>query len=111
MSHPGGEAAAAKWPPIGVEEARANVLSVIAPCRNEQGYIEDFCRNVATMQLPQDWTLEVLIADGRSDDGTRELLNRWCALDRRFRWVDNPQRIVSTGLNRCIEASSGAVIV
>ena len=111
MSHPGGEAAAAKWPPIGVEEARANVLSVIAPCRNEQGYIEDFCRNVATMQLPQNWTLEVLIADGRSDDGTRELLNRWCALDRRFRWVDNPQRIVSTGLNRCIEASSGAVIV
>lgn len=110
MSHPGGPLASAPWPGVGVEDATPMLLSVIAPCRNEAGYITDFCRNVSEMLLPSGWSLEVLIADGQSDDGTRELLSQWCISDARFRWVENPQRIVSTGLNRCIEASRGAVI-
>lgn len=111
MSHPGGPFADAPWPSLGAEQATPRLLSVIAPCRNEAGYIVDFCRNVAEMLLPEGWSLEVLIADGQSDDGTRELLRQWCISDVRFRWVENPRRIVSTGLNRCIEASRGEVIV
>lgn len=89
------------------------LLSVIAPCRNERAHILAFCDSVARQDLPPGWRMEVLIADGESDDGTRELLEGWCAQHRqgvRFQRVDNPGRIVSTGLNRCIAQAQGEVI-
>lgn len=86
-------------------------VSVIVPCRNERDHIEGFCRSVAQQQLPVGWELEVLVADGLSDDGTRDRLAAWCVQDARFRMIDNPGRIVSCGLNRCIEQASGEFIV
>jgi len=87
------------------------IVSVIVPCRNERDHIEAFCRSVAAQTVPEGWTLEVLIADGQSDDGTRERLAAWCQGDPRFIMLDNPGRIVSCGLNRCIERARGAFIV
>ncbi len=86
------------------------LLSVIAPCRNEAAYITPFCDSVAAQRLPPGVALEVLIADGASDDGTHERLAEFCARDARFRWLGNPGRIVSSGLNRCIEQARGEVI-
>lgn len=88
-----------------------SIVSVIVPCRNERDFIEAFCRSVAAQGIPDGWTLEVLIADGLSDDGTRERLAAWCMQDPRFVMLDNPGRIVSCGLNRCIERAQGAFIV
>jgi len=87
------------------------VVSVIVPCRNERAHIATFCDGVGAQALPGGWELEVLIADGMSDDGTREQLQALCATDARLRMLDNPQRIVSTGLNRAIAAARGEVIV
>ncbi len=55
-------------------------------------------------------TLEVLVADGGSDDGTREVLD---AADPRLnlRVVDNPARMVSAGLNRCIREARGDIVI
>ena len=86
------------------------LLSVIAPCRNEAAFIDAFCDSVLSQQLPHGWCMEVLIADGQSDDGTRERLQERCARDRRLALVDNPERIVSTGLNACIAQAHGEVI-
>jgi succinoglycan biosynthesis protein ExoA len=93
------------------EATRLNIVSVIVPCRNERDHIEAFCRSVAAQVVPKGWTLEVLIADGQSDDGTRERLAAWCLGDPRFVMLDNPGRIVSCGLNRCIERARGEFIV
>jgi succinoglycan biosynthesis protein ExoA len=89
----------------------ARTVSVIVPCRNERDHIEAFCRSVAAQTVPEGWALQVLIADGLSDDGTRERLSAWCAADPRFVMIDNPGRIVSCGLNRCIERATGEFIV
>lgn len=86
-------------------------LSVIVPCRNERGHIEAFCAAVLAQQLPPGVALEVLVADGASDDGTREWLQAFCAREPRVLLIDNPQRIVSAGLNRCIERARGEAIV
>jgi glycosyltransferase involved in cell wall biosynthesis len=51
------------------------------------------------------------VAEGRSGDGTREILERMAAGEPRLRVVDNPGRIASSGLNRAIEAARGSVIV
>jgi succinoglycan biosynthesis protein ExoA len=62
----------------------------------------------------QDWDgeLELLVADGRSTDGSIERLS--AAAKRHglsLQVFDNPQRWVSHGLNRCIRAASGDLIV
>jgi succinoglycan biosynthesis protein ExoA len=91
--------------------SETRTVSVIVPCRNERDHIEAFCASVAAQQVPAGWGLQVLIADGMSDDGTRERLQQWCARDPRFMMIDNPGRIVSCGLNRCIEKARGEFIV
>jgi glycosyltransferase involved in cell wall biosynthesis len=89
----------------------ARVVSVMAPCRNERAHVAAFCDEVAAQCLPEGVVLEVLVADGGSDDGTRELLAERCASDPRFVLIDNPQRIVSCGLNRCLQRARGEVVV
>ena len=96
------------------------MISIIVPCRNERGHIEAFCESVARQQLPDGVNAEVLIADGMSDDGTRACFVNWCARWQArdsqaarltFAMIDNPGRIVSTGLNRCIAQAKGRFIV
>ena len=87
-----------------------NLISVIVPCRNERQHIDAFCHSALRQQLPPGWHMEVLIADGDSDDGTREHLMQRCTADPRLVLVDNPGRIVSTGLNACIARARGGTI-
>jgi succinoglycan biosynthesis protein ExoA len=89
-----------------------NVISVIVPCRNEAGYIESFLESVYAQQFDRSrFALEVLIADGRSDDGTPTLLEAWRQREPSLVVIDNPRRIVSTGLNAAIQRASGTIIV
>jgi len=88
-----------------------SLVSIIVPCRNEARYIEAFCRSALAQELPEGLGLQLVIADGLSDDGTRERLERLSAADPRIVWIDNPGRIVSTGLNQALARSEGEVIV
>lgn len=85
-------------------------LSVIVPCRNEVGHIDAFLAELAEQEIPPGWTVEWLIADGDSSDGTRERLAERARLDSRLVVIHNPQRIVSSGLNACIAHAEGDVI-
>jgi glycosyltransferase involved in cell wall biosynthesis len=87
-----------------------NSVSIIVPCRNEIKAIDSFLTSLLEQDLNGlDW--EVLIADGMSDDGTREKLERFCEKNPRIRLIDNPSRIVSTGLNAAIRVARGDVIL
>ncbi|MBV7539617.1 glycosyltransferase family 2 protein [Acidovorax sp. sic0104] len=86
------------------------LISVIVPCRNERQHIDAFCDSALRQVLPEGWRMEVLVADGASDDGTRERLQERCTADARLVLVDNPGRIVSTGLNACIAKARGQII-
>jgi len=74
-------------------------------------HLAGFLAGVLGQQLPDGISLEVLVADGRSDDGTRPLLDAWQAREPRLKVVDNPQRIVSTGLNRAVALAGGEIVV
>lgn len=86
-------------------------VSVIVPCRNERRYIEAFCAGVMRQQLPPGWQLQLVVADGQSDDGTRELLQAFTEREPRLVWIANPARIVSTGLNAALKLATGEAIV
>lgn len=87
-----------------------NKVSVIIPCRNEIGHI----RLMLDSLLRQDTAgleCEFLIADGMSDDGTREALLEHGQKHSRIRLIDNPGQVVSTGLNAAIRAAEGDIII
>ena len=85
-------------------------VSIIVPCRNEQDHIETCVRSIQEQELPPG-EVEVIIADGRSDDGTLDILRRLAKEDPRLCIVDNPGRIVSTGLNAAIRVAQGSIII
>ncbi len=85
-------------------------VSVIVPCRNEKGYVLGLVQCIAKQRL-NGLRLEVIVADGMSTDGTRNLLRSAQLSYPWLRVVDNPDEIVSSGLNRAIAACSGDVIV
>ncbi len=87
------------------------IVSVIVPCRNERGHVAQFAASALAQRLLAGWQLEAIVADGGSDDGTLDGLARLVASDTRLRVVANPERIVSTGLNRALAEAHGEVIV
>ncbi len=88
-----------------------HTISVIVPCRNEQAYIRAFCASVLAQELPPAWALQLVIADGMSNDGTLQTLQELAEADVRIQWITNESRIVSTGLNAAFAHSVGEVIV
>ena len=83
-------------------------VTIAMPCLDEARFIEGCLRSVQAQTYPRD-RLEILVADGGSTDGTRDVLARLAAEDPRIRVVDNPQRIQAAGLNRVIRAARGDV--
>ena len=84
--------------------------SVVVACRNEINHIAACVRSILQQQEPQGG-FEVVIADGMSDDGTRELLEQLGRNEPRVRVVDNPGRIVSIGLNLAIGFAKADIII
>ena len=85
-------------------------VSVVVPCRNEIRSIRVFLDSVLQQDVAG-MNPEVLIADGMSDDGTREVLGEYERIFPVLRIIDNPGKIVSTGLNAAIREARGEIIV
>lgn len=85
-------------------------VSVLVPCRNERRYIADCLDSILATHYPLD-RLEVLVVDGRSDDGTREIIERHAAMHPAVRLIDNPKRITPVALNHGIRAAAGDIVL
>jgi cellulose synthase/poly-beta-1,6-N-acetylglucosamine synthase-like glycosyltransferase len=85
-------------------------VSVIVPCRNEAGFLPHCLDSILGSDYPAH-RMEVLVADGRSEDGSRALIEAYAARDARVRRVDNPQRVTPAALNRGIETSRGDIVM
>lgn len=87
-------------------------VSVIIPCRNEEKTIYQVLGAIHAQTYPHD-LLEVVIADGFSNDSTHEEIKRFQAQhpDLAVHVVDNPKKNIPAGLNTAIRASTGEIIV
>lgn len=79
-------------------------VSVIVPVRNEAANIDACIRSILSQEAPDG--LEVVVADGRSTDGSAALARAAGAIV-----VDNPRQITPAGLNAALAAARGDVIV
>jgi glycosyltransferase involved in cell wall biosynthesis len=84
-------------------------VSVIIPIRNERHFIARTLEGILQQDYPAD-RYEVVVADGMSDDGTREIVAAHADRDGRVRLVDNAERVTPSGLNAAIAASRGEIL-
>ncbi len=84
-------------------------LSVVVPCRNEARFLGRCLDSILAAEYPSG-RMEVLVVDGGSTDGTRELIRARAAADARVRLVDNPQGTTPWALNHAIDRAAGDVI-
>lgn len=89
----------------------APLVSILVPCRNEAAYIARCLSSVLAGDWPHE-RLEVLVVDGRSDDGTRDIVE---AIGREHpgvvRLLDNPRRTTPAALNIAVRAARGDVVM
>ena len=84
-------------------------VSVIVPVFNEVSHIRVTIEDL--IDQVYDGSVEVVVADGGSTDGTREWLDGFAAVVPQVVVVDNPKRRQAYGLNIAAEAASGEVLV
>jgi len=86
-------------------------VSVVVPVRNEAEHIGECLDSVFANRYPEE-KLELLVVDGRSNDGTREIVKDYKKREGpEVNLLDNPKKIVPTAMNIGIEAATGEVIL
>ncbi|GAB2598224.1 succinoglycan biosynthesis protein exoa [Paractinoplanes abujensis] len=83
-------------------------VSVLVPVFNEASYIETALARMCDQEVPGGF--ELLMIDGGSTDGTRDLLANFAARDSRIRILDNPARRIPMALNIGLRAARGSYI-
>ena len=104
------------------------LVSVVMPVRNEAAFIARNLEAVLAQDYPAD-RLEVLVADGMSEDATREIVRELIHRTRRGAaraaggapaevaedspvvLVDNPDRIMPAGANAAIRRARGEIVL
>lgn len=91
---------------------RSPLVSVIIPCYNEEATIVGVLNAICQQTLPMS-DVEVVIADGRSTDRTREIITEFQKTHPELviKLVDNIKRIIPAALNLAIDNSAGEFII
>lgn len=90
------------------ERAENVDVSVLVPVLNEERHIRETVRAMQAQRF--DGSIELLFADGGSEDRTREILLELAASDPRIRVLDNPRRRTASGLNVCLREARGTFV-
>ena len=85
-------------------------VSIIVPCRNEACRITDCLKSILSNDYPYD-RFEVLVVDGMSDDGTRDIVIEMANHYSSVQMLDNPRKITPTALNVGIASARGEIIM
>jgi glycosyltransferase involved in cell wall biosynthesis len=85
-------------------------LSIILPCRNEVKHISTCLASIAASDFPKD-ELELLVVDGQSDDGTREIVLEFGKSHPWIRLLDNGLKITPAGMNIGIRSAKGRIVM
>lgn len=86
------------------------LVSIVIPCRNEEKYIGRCLDSLISHDYPKE-RLEIIVVDGLSNDGTREILKKYCNDYPFIRMVDNRNKVAPSAMNIGIKESRGDLII
>ena len=92
-----------------VQQANLPFVSVILPVRNEERFIALTLGAILNQTYPAE-RIEILIADGLSDDHTVDVIRAQPGAER-VQIISNPRRIQAAGLNKAIQSAKGDYII
>ncbi len=87
---------------------QADLVSVVIPARNEEGFISD-CLMAVRNQKHRN--LQIIVVDGGSTDRTVELVQAQIATDERIELLHNPRPGIPTSLNLAVPRLRGRWLV
>lgn len=93
-----------------MQETPKIIVSVICPCYNEFKHIAACLDSLLQQDYPMPH-LEIIIADGMSMDGTRDILASYVAANANIHVMDNPDRMIAVGFNKAVQMAQGEYIV
>lgn len=85
-------------------------VSVIVPCRNETRFIRRCLDSLISQDYPKE-QIEILVIDGMSEDGTRDIVKEYSERYSFVKVIDNPEKIVPTAMNLGIQSANGDIII
>jgi len=89
------------------------IVSFCVVAYNEKDYLPNLFKDICSQTYPH-FLIEVVLVDGMSSDGTRQLMEEFKENNKDFRNViilDNPKRRSASGWNFAITATTGDVII
>ncbi len=87
----------------------AEHVSVVIAVRNEASTIGTLLASLDRQTYPK---MDVIVADGGSDDTTRQqVVESACASRVQIRLIDNPDCVTAAGLNRATAASDADIVI
>jgi len=85
-------------------------VSIIIPCRNEKKHIGQCLDSIIAKDYPHE-NLEVLIVDGMSEDGTRDIIKKYIREHSFIKLLDNPEKITPVAMNIGIKRAKGDIVI
>ena len=85
-------------------------VSIVIPCRNEEKFIGKCLDSIIAQDYPKD-KLEILVVDGMSEDGTKEVVEEYSQKHQFIKLFDNPKKITPCALNIGIKNAQGDIII
>lgn len=84
-------------------------MSILLPVLNEADSINECLNSLENQDYPGE--LELIVADGGSDDGTMGIVARWRERLSSVELIDNPKRVQSHALNLAANRATGQFLV
>lgn len=88
-------------------DGRPVTISIVMPNLNGEKYL---ARSIASFLAQDHEQKELVIVDGRSTDGSHELIRQASATSPQIRWITQNDRGISDAINIGLEAATGDIV-
>jgi glycosyltransferase involved in cell wall biosynthesis len=85
-------------------------VSIIVPVRNEKTHIHRCLQSIVRQDYDRRF-FEILVVDGASTDGTREIIQKFQRQHEHITLINNPRGIVPISLNLGLQRAKGDIVI
>ena len=86
------------------------MISFILPIRNEAKLISKTVNSILNQKF-NDRRFEIIISDGESNDGTKQIIEKLGKKHKEIKVINNPEKISASGFNKALTICTGDIII